>query len=129
MSHCPPRKGGRVVGLLKKYPHRTNLTAVRHIIIPTTCRGGLACPPVTRCPCTIYTFIYSIYGNQNQMVQAVTVLQNSVFSTASKGLQKVQCRYIPPCERVAGEAHPPSRKNIMYNCLFSYNLLFLFAIK
>ena len=49
-------------------------------------RGGLTCPPVTRCACTIYTFIHPIYGNQNQMAQAVAVIPNGTDRHSRGGL-------------------------------------------
>ena len=58
------------MGLLKKYfIHR---------------RGGLICPPETRCVCTNKIVCHPIYGNQNQVAQAVLLVQNGTLGRACK---------------------------------------------
>ena len=42
-----------------------NLTACAIKLIITTRRGGLTCPPETRCVCTNKVVRHPIYGNQN----------------------------------------------------------------
>ena len=36
----------RYIGAVEKVPFCTNPTAMRRIIIQSTCRGGLVCPPL-----------------------------------------------------------------------------------
>ena len=97
--------------MLKKYRHRMNSIACVTKLMVTNCRGGLTCPPETRCVCTINTFIHKtyengrggltcppetrcvctnkivhhpIYGNQNQMAQAVGFVQNGTLGRIYK---------------------------------------------
>ena len=82
-------------GAVEKVSSACNRNRLRREYLQTTRRGGLACPPVTRCAYTIYTFIHPIYGNQNQMAQVIGFVRCRTFSTVPKVLHKVQCRYIP----------------------------------
>ncbi len=85
----------RTLGAVEKVSSACNRNRLRREYLQTTRRGGLACPPVTRCAYTIYTFIHPIYGNQNQMAQVIGFVRCRTFSTAPKVLHKLQCRYIP----------------------------------
>ena len=69
-------------GIVEKVSSACNRNRLRREYLQTTRRGGLTCPPVTRCAYTIYTFIHSIYGNQNQMAQVIGFVRCRTFSTA-----------------------------------------------
>ena len=82
------RRGGRrslagwsLRGTVEKVSSACNRNRLRREYLQTTRRGGLACPPVTRCAYTIYTFIHPIYGNQNQMAQVIGFVRCRTFST------------------------------------------------
>ena len=62
------------MGLLKKcFMHR---------------RGGLTCPPETRCVCKNNPFIHFVYGDQNQVAQAVLLVQNGTLGRACGAVEK-----------------------------------------
>ena len=54
---------------------------------------------LTRCVCTITTFIHLIYVNQNQVAQAVTVVHNGTLGKACGTVEKVFALvHSPPVE-------------------------------
>ena len=104
---CHPSKGGECTdtvhcadtsGAVEKVSSACNRNRLRREYLQTTRRGGLACPPVTRCAYTIYTFIHPIYGNQNQMAQVIGFVRCRTFSTAPRCNHPVRLR-LPPLQR------------------------------
>ena len=52
------------------------------------------CPPETRCVCTNKVLHHPIYGNQNQVVQAVTVVRNGTLGRICKSAPTVFINYM-----------------------------------